>query len=86
MNRHDRWKVLVYALASAAAFWMIVNPPWKLDREAKPIAEWLAQKLRVSGGGRAVVDWLVPECVKLRARRTRYHECELGIRPIRFLH
>jgi 23S rRNA (adenine2030-N6)-methyltransferase len=40
---------------------LIVNPPWKLDREAKTIVQWLAQKLRVSGDGRAAVDWLVPE-------------------------
>ena len=40
---------------------LFVNPPWKFDREAKTIVQWLAPKLRVNGEGRAVVDWLVPE-------------------------
>lgn len=29
LERHDRWKVLVYLLLGAAVFWLIVNPPWK---------------------------------------------------------
>ena len=40
---------------------LVVNPPWKLDREARTIVQWLAPKLRVSGESRALVDWLVPE-------------------------
>ncbi|HYC44325.1 MAG TPA: 23S rRNA (adenine(2030)-N(6))-methyltransferase RlmJ [Burkholderiales bacterium] len=40
---------------------LIVNPPWKLDREAKAIVPWLAQKLHVSGESRWAVDWLVAE-------------------------
>jgi 23S rRNA (adenine2030-N6)-methyltransferase len=40
---------------------LIVNPPWKLEAEAKTLVQWLAPKLRVSGEGRAAVDWLVPE-------------------------
>jgi drug/metabolite transporter, DME family len=30
LGRHDRWIVLLYTTFSAGAFWMIVNPPWKL--------------------------------------------------------
>jgi drug/metabolite transporter (DMT)-like permease len=30
LTRYDRWIVLFYATFSAAAFWMFVNPPWKL--------------------------------------------------------
>jgi len=28
--RYDRWKVLLWVLASAATFWIFVNPPWKI--------------------------------------------------------
>jgi drug/metabolite transporter (DMT)-like permease len=30
LARYDRWKVLVWVLAGAAAFWLVVNPPWKI--------------------------------------------------------
>lgn len=30
LKRHDRWVVLLYTTFSAAAFWLLVNPPWKL--------------------------------------------------------
>ncbi len=30
LKRHDRWIVLLYTTFSAAAFWLVVNPPWKL--------------------------------------------------------
>ena len=40
---------------------LVVNPPWRFDEEAKTIAQYLAQKLVVSGRGRGRVDWLVPE-------------------------
>jgi drug/metabolite transporter (DMT)-like permease len=30
LARYDRWKVLLYTLLSASAFWMVVNPPWKI--------------------------------------------------------
>ena len=30
LARYDRWKVLLWVLASAAAFWMFINPPWKI--------------------------------------------------------
>jgi drug/metabolite transporter, DME family len=30
LKRYDRWLVLLYTTFSAAAFWLLVNPPWKL--------------------------------------------------------
>jgi drug/metabolite transporter (DMT)-like permease len=30
LARYDRWKVLLWVLASAAAFWIFINPPWKV--------------------------------------------------------
>jgi drug/metabolite transporter (DMT)-like permease len=30
LARHDRWRVLTWSLVSAAVFWLIVNPPWKV--------------------------------------------------------
>lgn len=41
VNRHDRWSVLVYGLASAAAFWLIVNPPWKIYAQHYTSEQWL---------------------------------------------
>jgi drug/metabolite transporter (DMT)-like permease len=29
LERHDRWKVLVWLLFGAALFWLVVNPPWR---------------------------------------------------------
>ena len=40
---------------------LVVNPPWRLDTEAKPMISWLAKKLVVTGAPRARTDWLVPE-------------------------
>lgn len=30
LARHDRWKVLAWVLMWASAFWVLVNPPWKV--------------------------------------------------------
>jgi drug/metabolite transporter (DMT)-like permease len=38
LARHDRWRVLTWTLASAAAFWLILNPPWKVAHYT--IAQW----------------------------------------------
>ena len=40
LARYDRWKVLVFTLGSAAAFWLIVNPPWKIVAAHYGRAEW----------------------------------------------
>lgn len=29
LERHDRWKVLVWMLFWSAAFWQLINPPWR---------------------------------------------------------
>jgi drug/metabolite transporter (DMT)-like permease len=41
VNRHDRWKVLAYAMFGAAAFWMIVNPPWKIIAAHYSREQWI---------------------------------------------
>ncbi|MBZ5678958.1 MAG: DMT family transporter [Acidobacteriia bacterium] len=40
LARYDRWRVLLWTLTSAAAFWMIVNPPWKIAAAHYAAAEW----------------------------------------------
>ena len=30
LARYDRWKVLLWVLVGTSAFWMVVNPPWKI--------------------------------------------------------
>jgi drug/metabolite transporter (DMT)-like permease len=39
--RHDRWRVLVWTLAAAAAFWLVVNPPWKIVAAHYAPAQWV---------------------------------------------
>jgi drug/metabolite transporter (DMT)-like permease len=41
LERYDRWRVLVMALAAAAVFWQIVNPPWKIIAAHYGGPEWL---------------------------------------------
>ena len=41
LARHDRWRVLVWTLAAATAFWLIVNPPWKIAAAHYVPAQWL---------------------------------------------
>jgi len=41
LARHDRWRVLVWTLTSAAIFWLVVNPPWKLVAAHYTAAQWL---------------------------------------------
>jgi drug/metabolite transporter (DMT)-like permease len=41
LARHDRWRVLVWTLTAAAAFWLIVNPPWKVVAAHYAPAQWL---------------------------------------------
>ncbi len=30
LARYDRWKVLLWVLVGTSAFWLLVNPPWKI--------------------------------------------------------
>ncbi len=40
LARYDRWRVLTWTLASAAVFWLIVNPPWKVIAQHYSAAQW----------------------------------------------
>lgn len=40
LARQDRWRVLFWTLASAAAFWLLVNPPWKVWATHYTSAQW----------------------------------------------
>ena len=40
LARHDRWRVLTWTLASASAFWLVVNPPWKVVAAHYAPAQW----------------------------------------------
>ncbi len=37
---HDHWRVLVWTLVSASAFWLFINPPWKLVASHYTPAQW----------------------------------------------
>ncbi len=41
LARHDRWRVLVWTLTAATAFWLVVNPPWKIVDAHYAPAQWL---------------------------------------------
>jgi len=30
LQRHDRWKVLLYILIGSALCWLVINPPWRI--------------------------------------------------------
>jgi drug/metabolite transporter (DMT)-like permease len=40
LARFDRWRVLVWTLMSAAVFWLVVNPPWKVLAEHYTASQW----------------------------------------------
>ncbi len=40
LARYDRWKVLLWVLAAASAFWFFVNPPWKIIAAHYGRAQW----------------------------------------------
>ena len=41
LKRASRWLVLFYSLLAASAFWLIVNPPWKIAAQHYSGREWL---------------------------------------------
>jgi drug/metabolite transporter (DMT)-like permease len=41
LARYDRWRVLVWTLTAAAAFWLVVNPPWKIVAAHYAAGQWL---------------------------------------------
>jgi drug/metabolite transporter (DMT)-like permease len=40
LARYDRWQVLLWVLVGTAAFWMLVNPPWKVVAAHYGPAQW----------------------------------------------
>jgi len=40
LSRYDRWIVLMYTTLSAGAFWLVVNPPWKLAAAHHSASTW----------------------------------------------
>src|SRR5690606_31452192 len=40
---------------------LVVNPPWKFDREARPLLDWIWRALSPGGAGGVRVDWLAQE-------------------------
>jgi DME family drug/metabolite transporter len=40
LARFDRWRVLLWTLTSATAFWLLVNPPWKIAASHYTSAQW----------------------------------------------
>ena len=40
LGRYDRWRVLAWTLFSAAVFWLLVNPPWKVLAAHYTPAQW----------------------------------------------
>jgi drug/metabolite transporter (DMT)-like permease len=40
LARYDRWIVILYVTGSAAAFWMLADPPWKIWRTHYSGGEW----------------------------------------------
>jgi drug/metabolite transporter (DMT)-like permease len=41
LARYDRWTVLLYVIFSAALFWIVVNPPWKIAAVQYSGGQWL---------------------------------------------
>jgi DME family drug/metabolite transporter len=41
LARYDRWRVLLWTLAAAAAFWLVINPPWKILLAHYSAMQWL---------------------------------------------
>ena len=40
LQRHDRWKVLLYILVGSTLCWLLVNPPWRILAEHYSRAQW----------------------------------------------
>jgi len=41
LQTYPRWTVLVYALFWSAAFWIVVNPPWKIAAQHYSGGQWM---------------------------------------------
>ncbi len=38
---YDRWRVLIWGLAGAAGFWIVINPPWKIAAAHYGPEQWI---------------------------------------------
>jgi drug/metabolite transporter (DMT)-like permease len=54
VQKYNRWTVLLYALLGASAFWLMVNPPWKIAAQHYTSGQWLFLLVF------AVISMLVP--------------------------
>ena len=54
LRRHERWRVIVYALVGAVAFWLVVNPPWKVIQAHYSSGQWIFLAVFALG------SWLLP--------------------------
>ncbi len=41
LARYDRWRVLTWTLVAASAFWLAINPPWKVFAAHYSSGQWL---------------------------------------------
>ena len=41
LQLYRRWTVLVYSLLGAAAFWIVINPPWRIAAQHYSGSQWL---------------------------------------------
>lgn len=41
LERYERWRVVVYAMAGAALFWLLFNPPWKIVAANYSGEQWM---------------------------------------------
>lgn len=41
LARYDRWKVLLWTLTAASAFWLVANPPWKIIDAHYSFSQWI---------------------------------------------
>jgi len=41
LARYDRWIVLLYVILGASLFWILVNPPWKIEAAHYGFSQWL---------------------------------------------
>lgn len=40
LARYDRWKVLMWVLVATSAFWLVMNPPWKIVAAHFGATQW----------------------------------------------
>ena len=80
LARHDRWRVLIWTLASAAIFWLVVNPPWKIASAHYSPAQWVF--LRSSRSYRC---WVHSLCISSRCNISSPHEPSSPVVSNRYL-